>query len=363
MVQAPAVNGNQLVQRRKELRSEDGMQNYCDYFANGKVDQLGQGTIEQESKRIKEYKNVVASYYDGVTDIFEQGWGQSFHFCTFYRGEPFGQAIARHQHYLALRIGITPGSRVLDAGCGVGGPATEIARFTGAHVTGVTICKYQVAKANRYAAEKGLSKQLQFVHADFMSLVDTFGENSFDHVFVVEATVHAPDWLACYTQIMRVLKPGGTFGVYEWCMTDRYDPADAKHVELARQIEFGDGIPQLRTIADCKAAIKGTGMEIVFEEDLAEREMGKPWYYPLSGDIRQVQSFMDIFTVIRTSSVAMWLSCLFVGLLELLRLAPKGTRACVKSLTVAAWSLSEAGQLKIFTPMMLVVARKPLAAE
>lgn len=50
-----------------------------------------------------------------------------------------------------------------------------------------------------------------------------FPENTFDAVYAIEATVHAPSLEGIYSQIFRVLKPGGVFGVYEWLMTDAYD--------------------------------------------------------------------------------------------------------------------------------------------
>lgn len=100
--------------------------------------------------------------------MYEYGWGQSFHFCRFAYGEPFGQAIARHEHYLAYKIGIQEGMKVLDVGCGVGGPAREIVKFTGAHVTGLNNNDYQIERATRYAAKEGLSNLLDFKKGDFM---------------------------------------------------------------------------------------------------------------------------------------------------------------------------------------------------
>jgi sterol 24-C-methyltransferase len=103
-----------------------------------------------------------------ATDLYEYGWGQSFHFSRFAYGEPFYQAIARHEHYLAAKIGIKDGDKVLDVGCGVGGPAREIAKFTGAHITGLNNNDYQIERATRYAQKEGLAHQLQFVKGDFM---------------------------------------------------------------------------------------------------------------------------------------------------------------------------------------------------
>lgn len=58
--------------------------------------------------------------------------------------------------------------KVLDVGCGVGGPAREIAKFTGCHVTGLNNNDYQIDRATHYAEKEGLSKQLAFVKGDFM---------------------------------------------------------------------------------------------------------------------------------------------------------------------------------------------------
>ena len=65
----------------------------------------------------------------------------------------------------------------------------------------------------------------------------SFPENSFDAVYAIEATVHAPSLEGVYSQIYKVLKPGGTFGVYEWCMTDTYDPTNQEHRKICRGIE------------------------------------------------------------------------------------------------------------------------------
>lgn len=65
-------------------------------------------------------------------------------------------------------MGIRPGMKVLDVGCGVGGPAREIAKFTGAHITGLNLNEYQVSRATNYAKREGLSGCLDFVQGDFM---------------------------------------------------------------------------------------------------------------------------------------------------------------------------------------------------
>ena len=58
--------------------------------------------------------------------------------------------------------------KVLDVGCGVGGPAREIVKFAGVNVTGFNNNDYQIERATRYAEKEGLSHKLNFVKGDFM---------------------------------------------------------------------------------------------------------------------------------------------------------------------------------------------------
>jgi sterol 24-C-methyltransferase len=75
---------------------------------------------------------------------------------------------------------LKPGMRVLDVGCGVGGPAREIAGFADVDIVGVNNNEFQLGRARRYTAKQGLQKQVTFVKGDFMKLAETFGEESFD---------------------------------------------------------------------------------------------------------------------------------------------------------------------------------------
>ncbi|KAK4969917.1 Delta(24)-sterol C-methyltransferase, partial [Elasticomyces elasticus] len=153
--------------------------------------------------------------------------------------EPIWQARARHEHYLAHMIGITRGANVLECGSGLGDPAREMARFVECNVTGISINKYQIGYSRKLTKEVGLSDKVKFLQGDFMKL--PFSDNTFDYVYSIEATAHAPDLNECYKEIFRVLKPGGRFGTYEWCMTDAFDAQNAAHCAIRSRIERGNG--------------------------------------------------------------------------------------------------------------------------
>ncbi|GAB7328353.1 hypothetical protein MBLNU13_g00343t1 [Cladosporium sp. NU13] len=249
-------------------------------------------------QRKSNYASLVNNYYDLATDLYEEAWAQSFHLCRFGVGETLLQALARHEHYLAHRIQIDQSMTVLDVGCGVGKPAREIATFTGCNVVGLNNNAYQVERATAHAAREGLSDKVSFVKGDFMKI--NFPENSFSAAYAIEATVHAPSLEGVYAQIFRVVKPGGVFGVYEWVMTDAYDPSNKRHREIRLGIERGNGISNMVSRKEALAAMRKAGFEIEHEEDLAEREDRRPWYAPLAGDLAGAQNLWDLLGVLGT---------------------------------------------------------------
>ncbi|KAF7559942.1 hypothetical protein G7046_g4210 [Stylonectria norvegica] len=329
---------------------------YFQHWDNKKAEDEVEST---RADRTANYASLTRQYYNLATDLYEYGWSQSFHFCRFAYGETFHRAIARHEHYLAHQINIKADMKVLDVGCGVGGPAREIVKFSGAHVTGININEYQISRSKIYAEREGLSNKLDFVQGDFMNL--PFPDASFDAVYAIEATVHAPSLQGVYSEIFRVLKPGGVFGVYEWLMTEKYDNDNLEHRRIRLDIEQGDGIAQMFKISHGLDAIKGAGFELELQEDLAETDTGSaPWYWPLDSNLANAQTIGDILTVFRMNKWGRFVMHNVIGALEAIRIAPAGTRKTADSLSKAADALVEGGKQKLFTPMYLMVAKKPL---
>ena len=188
-----------------------------------------------------------------------------------------------------------------------------------------------------------------------------FPENTFDAVYAMEATVHAPTLQGVYAQIFQVLKPGGTFGVYEWVMTDRFDESNAEHRAVRLGIERGNGISHMRPRTDAINAIKAAGFVLEHEEDLAERPDATPWYYPIAGEWQYTRTLWDLFSVVRMSRIGRGAMHNFLRALETVRIAPRGTAQTADELAAGAESLVKGGKLGIFTPMYFMIAKKPAA--
>ncbi|KAI5288876.1 Replication factor C (RF-C) subunit, partial [Ascosphaera acerosa] len=299
-------------------------------------------------------------YYNLATDFYEYGWGSSFHFCRFAPNEPFRQAIARHEHYLAHMMSLSEEQLVLDVGCGVGGPAREIVKFTGVNVVGINNNDYQIERATHYAKKDGLADKLRFTKGDFMQM--PFADATFDAVYAIEATCHAPALEDIYREIYRVLKPGGTFGVYEWVMTDKYDPNNEEHRAVRLGIEQGDGISNMDTQAEALRSIKAAGFDLIVSEDLALRPDAIPWYYPIAGQLKYASSLWDLLSVLRMTRLGRSTLNYALGVCERLGLFPAGSKKTGESLAYAADCLVKGGQMGLFTPMYLMVGKKPLDA-
>ncbi|KAF2941933.1 cycloartenol-C-24-methyltransferase 1-like [Oryza sativa Japonica Group] len=325
--------------RKEQVKSAvDQYENYHEIYG---------GEVES---RTSNYADLANKYYDLVTSFYEYGWGESFHFGSRWQGETLRESLKRHEHFLALQLGLKKGMKVLDVGCGIGGPLREIARFSSASVTGLNNNAYQISRGKELNFSVGLSETCNFVKADFMNM--PIPDATFDAAYAIEATCHAPDAVGVYREICRVLKPGQLFALDEWCMTDKYDPGNSRHRSIKAEIELGNGLPDIRTTKQCIQALKDAGFEVVSVKDLAE-DSPLPWYLPLDSSQFSLNGF-------RLTRVGRFITHMLVKTLECLHVAPQGSLRVSSFLETAAEGLVKGAKEGIFTPIFFVLARKPL---
>jgi sterol 24-C-methyltransferase len=311
--------------------------------------------------RVSSYKQLVNAYYDLATVFYEWGWGSSFHFSYQYPFESFRESIRRHEYMLAAQLTncFGPDKHILDVGCGIAGPARNISRFLQCQVTGITLNEYQVQRGNELNDADPYAK-VTSMQGDFMQLAFLQG-TVFDGAYAIEATCHAPNRTACYHEIFKTLKPGAVFACYEWCMTQHFDPSDPKHLQLKKDIEEGNGLPDICNTTDCLQALRDAGFELVYECDFASRS-------DIHGYAHKIQSWMTpllpSWNLLSQRFQFNWLGAIITNVaiygLELVRIAPAGTVKTQKVLQRGGFALRDAGTAGIFTTMYLMVGRKPL---
>jgi len=105
------------------------------------------------------------------------------------------------------------GSKVLEAGCGVGAQTEILARRNpGAQITCVDLSRESLEQAKRRMEELGVAS-VRFHQANISNL--SFTDDRFDHIFVCFVLEHLPDPVQTLQELRRVLKPGGMITVIE----------------------------------------------------------------------------------------------------------------------------------------------------
>eukprot|EP01117_Protostelium_nocturnum_P011323 TRINITY_DN4107_c0_g2_i3.p1 TRINITY_DN4107_c0_g2~~TRINITY_DN4107_c0_g2_i3.p1 ORF type:complete len:355 (+),score=121.79 TRINITY_DN4107_c0_g2_i3:69-1133(+) len=311
------------------------------------------GGLEQ---RKTNYMPMVNNFYDMVTDIYEYGWGQSFHFAPRNKSETFETSVFRHEVYLAHKMEMKRGTKYIDIGCGVGAPGRAMARVSEAHVVGINNNEYQIEKCRKYVKSYGPADLCSYVQSDFMNLSKVLQPESLDGAFHVEAMCHAPDKVAAFKEVFKVLKPGALFGGYDWVVTHLFDPNNEVHQKIKKGIELGNSLPELPLFSFVIEALKTAGFEVIEHRDLAadfSEQTDIPWYDSLDARYTDLKNFPH-------TTIGMWVSHQLIRTMETLRLAPKGTTSVHDLLVTTAKDLVAGGKTGTFTPMYFFLARKPL---
>jgi SAM-dependent methyltransferase len=126
-------------------------------------------------------------------------------------GEDIGQnswLTADEYRVYAAWLQVGAGSRVLEVGCGAGGPALFLARTTGAQVIGVDINAHGIAAGNAMAHEQRLEARVRFEQVDASGALP-FADGHFDALVCIDAINHLPDRLKVLREWTRVVKARG----------------------------------------------------------------------------------------------------------------------------------------------------------
>jgi cyclopropane fatty-acyl-phospholipid synthase-like methyltransferase len=175
------------------------------------------------------------------------------------------ESLVNMNRLLARHIGIQPGQRVLDAGCGVGGSSLWLARNYGVSVVGITPVASQIARARAFARREQLQGRVRFAQEDYTRT--NFPDGSFDAIWAIESVCHAPDKRLFLREARRLLKPGGRLGIVEYMRFTR--PYAAADEALLASWLSGWAIPDIATRDEWQRWTGEEGFADVAIEDIA----------------------------------------------------------------------------------------------
>ncbi|RMZ79515.1 hypothetical protein DV737_g3381, partial [Chaetothyriales sp. CBS 132003] len=314
---------HESAQRKKTETFTQSVTQYRKRF--DKEDEQDKSAAEAwHEKRKENAARMADEYYDFATQAFLSNWSPSFHYTPFSpQHQTLREAQAFYQHRLALFLQLQPTDLVLDVGCGIGGPALEIARLTGCKVIGCT-----------------------FIRADFCCL--PFPDNTFDAAFAIEATCHAADLAAVYKEIARVVKKNqkrNCCAISEWVLTPTFDATNLEHVRVRHRIERGNGLANLPTLAHARHAFRAAGFHMTHSEDFA-RHFDYVYHSTASHDDLGQNDQL-----------------LLQGLPPPPRLYPQGVTGAMETMKDAVDGVREGGELGILSPAWWLIGTCAEAAD
>ncbi|KAK0624338.1 S-adenosyl-L-methionine-dependent methyltransferase [Immersiella caudata] len=174
---------------------------------------------------------------------------------------PISKAQSRMQEKLFEVLSLPAGAHVLDAGCGDGHVAIDLAQRGNLRVMAIDVVDRHVENARRNVTKGGLDGRVRVEKMGFESL-GVMQEGTFDGVYTSEALLHATDAVKVLSEFKRVLKPGGTVVLHEY----HNDFMDGKLIGFPREIArnpVGQNVP---AFTRAKIYFDGVMEEVGFEE-------------------------------------------------------------------------------------------------
>lgn len=210
----------------------------------------------------------IAHHYDVSNRFYEWLLGPSMTYtCALFPevDTSLEQAQFAKHDLVARKLGLRPGQRLLDVGCGWGGMVMHAARHYGVRALGVTLSRKQAEWAQKEIAESGLSGLAEVRHLDYRDVP----ESGFDAVASIGLTEHiGRAQLPRYFRFLHdKLVPGGR--LLNHCITrpNNLEPASRKRHFINRYI-FPDG--ELEGVGHLISVMHDTGFEVRHEENLRE---------------------------------------------------------------------------------------------
>ncbi len=168
--------------------------------------------------------NDVGTFYNEQTDNFLKVYGEVIQ--AFRTTD-----VTKLLDYQIETIGFEKGQRVLDAGCGVCGPARYFAKHAGVQVEAITVSQDQVEKAKKLISSEGLSDQVNVIQGDYHQLENYYESDSFDAVYFLESFGHATDHEQVINSAWGMLKPGGTLYIKDLFIKEAAIPSLEKDIQ------------------------------------------------------------------------------------------------------------------------------------
>lgn len=227
---------------------------------------------------------LVADHYDSLDEIYRTLWGEHMHHGLWETGkESIHEATLNLLELIAASANITPKSLVCDIGCGYGGTARYFAAQFNSQVTGLTISSKQWNYAKK--AEQ-INDNPKILLCDFLN--NSLPSNYFDTVLSIESSEHMEDKERFFSEVYRILKPGGKFVTAAWLSCENPKPWEISY--LLEPICREGRLPGMGSKSDYSQMMEAQSLKILDFKDLTKK-VRKTWVICLQNGVKAFFTF------------------------------------------------------------------------
>jgi len=211
----------------------------------------------------------ISFHYDVSNEFYGLVLGPSMTYsCAVFEdpGDTLEQAQENKYELISRKLGLEPGMRLLDIGCGWGGMVMHAARHHGVEAVGVTISQNQVDLARKRVAEAGLGDRIDIRLQDYREIDD----GPYDAISSIGMFEHVGHQRlgAYFDRVNALLVPGGRAMNHA---ISRPKPPESTRLQRSSFIDryvFPDG--ELHEVGSVVSALQDRGLEVRHLENLRE---------------------------------------------------------------------------------------------
>ncbi|MFF7470632.1 class I SAM-dependent methyltransferase [Streptomyces sp. NPDC008092] len=216
-------------------------------------------------------RQAISHHYDVGNDFYGIVLGPSMVYsCAYWGAADHADTLETAQRdkleLVCAKLGLRPGQRLLDVGCGWGSMAIHAAREHGVGVVGVTLSQEQAAFARKRVADEGLTDRVEIRVQDYRDVRD----GPYDAISSIGMAEHvgAERYLEYAQELHGLLKPGGRLLNHQIARRPQRDESTYNVDEFIDAYVFPDG--ELAPIGTTVTQLERAGFEVRDVESIRE---------------------------------------------------------------------------------------------